>query len=135
MSICLAESLTADAQARLLTSWNKYTFDGVKYAPLMYKIIMRLATIDSVATTQMLRDNLQSLGMYVATVSGDIDKVHSKFNKNYSQLIARGATVQPHWHSVPSYLLVPRHHFKLYICRQHENYLDVNSPPSLMRPS
>jgi hypothetical protein len=35
MSICLAKSLTADAQARLLTYRNKYTFDGVEYAPLM----------------------------------------------------------------------------------------------------
>jgi hypothetical protein len=83
----------AGAQARLLTYQNKYTFDGVKYAPLMYKIIMCLANINSLATTQMLRDNLQSLGVYGATVSSNIDKVHNKFNKNYSQLIARGATV------------------------------------------
>jgi hypothetical protein len=50
----------------------------------MYKIIMQLATIDSIATTQTLRNNLQSLGMYVAVVSGNINKVHSKFNMNYS---------------------------------------------------
>jgi hypothetical protein len=93
MNICLTKSLTADAQARLLTYRNKYTFDGVEYAPLMYKIIMRLVTIDSVATIQMLRDNLQSLGMYAAIVSGSINKVHGKFDKNYSQLIARGTTV------------------------------------------
>jgi hypothetical protein len=74
VSICLAKSLTADAQARLLTYRNKYTFDGVKYAPLMYKNIMRLSTIDSVATTQMLRDNLQSFGMYAAMVSSNIKK-------------------------------------------------------------
>jgi hypothetical protein len=61
MSICLTKLLMADVQARLLTYRNKNTFDGVEYAPLMYKIIMRLATIDSVATTQTLRDNLQSL--------------------------------------------------------------------------
>jgi hypothetical protein len=47
-------SLTAKAQARLLTYRNEYTFDGVEYAPLMYKIIMRLATINSIATTQTL---------------------------------------------------------------------------------
>jgi hypothetical protein len=41
MSICLAKSLTADVQARLLTYCNKYMFDGVEYVPLMYKIIMR----------------------------------------------------------------------------------------------
>jgi hypothetical protein len=81
MSIFPTKSLTADTQARLLTYWNKYTFDGVEYAPLMYKIIMRLATINSVATTQTLRDNLQSLGTYAATVSRDINKVHSKFDR------------------------------------------------------
>jgi hypothetical protein len=41
MSIFLAKSSTADAQARLLTYRNEYTFDGVKYVPLMYKIILR----------------------------------------------------------------------------------------------
>jgi hypothetical protein len=117
MSICLAKSLTADAQARLPTYRNEYTFDGVKYAPLMYKIIMRLATINSVATTQMLHDNLQSLGTFAAMVSGDIDKIHSEFDKNYSQLIARGATVDN-----PIGILFD--HFKLYICQQHEDYLN-----------
>ncbi len=51
----------ADVQARLLTYQNKYTFDGVECAPLMYKTIMCLATIDSVTTTQTLRNNLQLL--------------------------------------------------------------------------
>jgi hypothetical protein len=125
MSICLAKLLTADGQARLLTYRNKYTFDGVKYAPLMYKIIMRLATIDSVATTQLLRDNLQSLGTYAATVSGDITKVHNKFNKNYSQLIIRGATVDnPIGILFKAYLVVPCHNFKSYIRQQHQDYLD-----------
>jgi hypothetical protein len=59
MSICLAKLLTADAQARLLTYRNKYMLVGVEYAPLMYKIIMQLATINYVATTQMLHNNLQ----------------------------------------------------------------------------
>jgi hypothetical protein len=59
MSICPAKLLTADAQARLLTYRNKYTFEVVEYTPLMYKIIMRLVTINSIATTQTLRDNLQ----------------------------------------------------------------------------
>ncbi len=59
MSICLVKSLTADMQARLLTYRDKYTFDGVEYAPLMYKIIMRLVTINFVVTTQTLGDNLQ----------------------------------------------------------------------------
>ncbi len=125
MSICLANLLTADPQARLLTYQNEYTFDGVEYAPLMNMIMIRLATIDSVATTQMLRNSLQSLGVYAATVSGDIDKVHNKFDKNYSQLIARGATVDdPISILFEAYLVVPCHDFKMYIHHQHEDYLD-----------
>jgi hypothetical protein len=82
-----------EAKVRLLAYRNNYTFDGVEYAPLVYKVIMRLATIDSIATTQALRDNLQNLDVFTATVSGDIDKINSEFNQNYSQIIARGATV------------------------------------------
>ncbi len=86
---------------------------------------MRLVTIDSVATTQKLRTNLQSLGMYAETVSGVIDKVHNEFNKNYSQLIARGATIHdPISILFEAYLVVPCHHLKSYICCQHEDYLD-----------
>jgi hypothetical protein len=115
----------ADAQARLLTYQNEYTFDGVEYAPLMFKIIMCLATIGSIATTQTLRDNLQLLGVYAATVSGKIDKVHNKFDKNYPQLIARGATIDnPISILFKAHLVVPCHNFKTYIHCQHEDYLD-----------
>jgi hypothetical protein len=54
MSICLTKSLTADAQARLLTYRKDYLIGNVECAPLMYKVIMCLLTIDSVATTQAL---------------------------------------------------------------------------------
>ncbi len=93
MATCLAKSLTADVQACLLTYRKEYTFEGVEYAPLMYKVIMRLATIDTVATTQTLQDNLQNLGVFAVTVNGDINKIHGEFDKNFSQLIAHGATV------------------------------------------
>jgi len=88
MSMCLANSLSLSAKVQLLTYKNEYIFEGVEYAPLMYKIIMRLATIASVATTQTLRDNLQNLSVFAATVSGDIDKINTEFNKNYSQILA-----------------------------------------------
>jgi hypothetical protein len=65
----------------------------VEYAPLMYKVIMRLATIEPIATTQTLRDDLQNLGVFAATVSGDIDKINSEFNQNYLQIIAREAII------------------------------------------
>jgi len=81
---------------QLLTYKNKYIFDGVEYAPLMYKIIMHLATIDSVATTQTLRDNLQNLSVFAAMVSGDINKINTEFNKNYSRFWLEGQRSTTH---------------------------------------
>jgi hypothetical protein len=125
MATCLAKSLTADAQACLLTYRKEYTFKGVKYAPLMYKVIMHLAIIDTVTTTQTLQDNLQNLGVFAATVNGDINKIHGKFDNNFSQLIAYGATVDdPIGILFDAYSVVPCYNFKQYIKRQHKDYLD-----------
>jgi hypothetical protein len=93
MSDCLSNLLSMEAKVRLLTYQNDYSFNGVEYALLMYKVIMRLATINSIATTQTLRDNLQNLGVFAATVHGNTDKINSEFDQNYSQIIARGATI------------------------------------------
>jgi hypothetical protein len=48
---CLARLLLLTAKVCLLTYRKEYTFDGVEYAPVMYNVIMRLATIDSITTT------------------------------------------------------------------------------------
>jgi hypothetical protein len=125
MGICLLKLLTAEAQACLFTYRKDYLIDEVKCAPLMYKVIMRLATINSVATTQALRDNLRALGMFASTVSGDIDMINIEFDKNYSQIIARGATIDdPIGILFLAYQVVPCYHFKSHIDRMHEDYLD-----------
>jgi hypothetical protein len=125
MSDCLSNSLSMEAKVRLLTYRNDYTFKGVEYAPLMYKVIMRLATIDSIATTQSLRDNLQNLGIFAAMVSGDIDKINSEFDQNYSQIIAQGATTNnPISIIFEAYSVVPCYNFTTYMKQQHDDYLD-----------
>jgi hypothetical protein len=124
ISMCLNKLLMASAKASLLTYRNEYTFDSVEYAPLMYKIIMRLATIDSIATTQTLRDNLQNLGVFAVTVKGDIDKVNAEFDidMNYSQLLIRGATLNdPIGILFEAYLLVPCYNFTKYISTKHDD--------------
>lgn len=125
MAICLMKTLTATAQAKLLACRSEFTFDDVEYAPLMYKIIMRLTTMDSVATTQSLRENLHNLATFATTVQGDIDKIHEEFDKNYSQIIARGATVDdPIQILFDAYNAVPCYNFKKYIESQENDYLD-----------
>jgi hypothetical protein len=127
MCMCLNKSLRASVKASLLTYRSEYTFDRVEYGPLMYKVIMHLATIDSVATTQTLRDNLQTLGVFAVTVKGDIDKVKMEFDTNYSQTLARGATLDnPIGILFEAYLLVPCYNFTKYISTKHDDYLDGN---------
>ncbi len=102
----------------------------------MYKIIIRLSTIDFVVTTKTLRNNLQWLGVYAATVNGNIDKLHSKFDKNYSQLIARGATIAgPIEILFEAYIVLPYHNFKSYTHGQHKDTLMASSQLSPTRPS
>ena len=110
---------------RLITHRNDYTFDGVEYSPLMCKVIMHLATIELIATTQTPQDNLQNLGVYTATVSGNIDMINSEFDQNYSQIITRGATVDnPISIIFEAYSVVPCYYFTTYMKCQHVNYLE-----------
>jgi hypothetical protein len=93
--------------------------------PSLYKIIMTFATIDSVATTQTLHKNLQNLGVFVEMLNGDINKIHGKFDRNDSQLLARSATVNdPIELLFDAYLVVSYHDFKEYIRHHNDNWLD-----------
>jgi hypothetical protein len=65
--------------------------------------------------------------VFSETVSYNIDKFHKEFDKNYSQLLARGAIVNSPisiLFNFDAYLVVPYHNFNLYILRQHEDYLN-----------
>ena len=76
-----------------LTFQEQGWHNNVVYAPLLHKKVMALATINSCATTKTLHSNLREITTYCATVKGDIELLHSYFDTNYSQIIARGATV------------------------------------------
>ncbi len=73
---CFNSSLTVAALACIKPYQAQDTFDGITYAPLMYKIIMHLATIDSVVTTaESHRKNLNNLPFYAASVTGNVDMI------------------------------------------------------------
>ncbi len=58
-------------------------------------------------------------------VNGDINKIHSNFDRNHSQLLARRATVDnPIGLLFNAYLVVPCHNIKEYIRRHHDDWLD-----------
>jgi hypothetical protein len=102
-------------------------FKGVEYGPLMYKTILRLATIGSIATTETLRANLNNIPSYAASVNGDVDLINFYLDTNYTQILARGATVNdPIAKLFDAYLSVPDYNFKQYISTKQDDYHDGN---------
>ena len=91
---CLYSSLTQEAKAMLLTYKKDYEIlvseEPKAVAPLMYKTIMRLATLDGNVTVTALRAKLRKLTQYKIKQNGNINKIHTYFNQNYMQLKARG---------------------------------------------
>ncbi len=84
-----------------------------------------MATIDSVATTETLCANLTNLPIYVASVNGDIDLINSYFDVNYTQILARGSTVNdPIAKLYGAYLVVPDYNFKTYMAKKQDAYHD-----------
>jgi hypothetical protein len=84
MAQCVKKSLTAASLARLKPYQVQYMFEGVEYGLLMYKTILRLATIDSIATTETLHANLNNLPSYDVSVNGNVDLINSYFDTNYT---------------------------------------------------
>jgi hypothetical protein len=86
---------------------------------------MVLATIDSVATTKTLHSNLRELPSCCSTIKGDIELLHSYFDANHTQIIARGATVNDPVNILfAAYMVVLCHNFRSYIKHKQDNYTD-----------
>ncbi len=119
------KTLTPDARVQLLPFQGDYEIDDIIYVPLLYKTIMALATINSVATTKTLRSNLGELPTYCSTIKGDIELLHSYFDANYTQIIACGATVEDPVNILFSvYRVVSFRNFRSYIKCKQDVYTD-----------
>jgi hypothetical protein len=86
---------------------------------------MALATLDFVPTTKTLRSKLRELPTYCSAIKGDIKLLHSYFESNYTQIIARGATVDDPVDILFSvYMVIPCNNFRSYIKRKQDAYTD-----------
>jgi hypothetical protein len=127
---CLYSSLTEEAKATLLTYKKDYEVmvNGQPkiVAPLMYKTMMRLATLDGNATVTALRTNLRELTQYAIKHNGNIDEIHTYFNQNFAQLKARGQSVDDvHTILFEAYLQgVPDATFHDYMSRLQDDWMD-----------
>ena len=95
---CLYNSLTEEDKATLLTYRKDYKIlvnsePKVVAKPLVYKTMMRLATLDGKATVTTLKANLCELTQYAIKENGNINTIHTYFKQNYAHLKACGQSV------------------------------------------
>jgi len=96
---CLMNSLSPKAKALLLTHREDYTILAADasgamqttiVAALMLKTMLKIATVDSKATTKTLRNNLNHLPEAMLMVKSDIELFHKYVFENVAQLNGRG---------------------------------------------
>jgi hypothetical protein len=71
----------------------EFTLGGVICGPLLLKVIIRLATMDSRATISIIQAQLNDIDAYASGVVGDVKKITDFFTDNLYRLKASGATL------------------------------------------
>ena len=100
MSEMLMNSITPEAKTQVEVFRNEYEFsdggvpgDTVTVAAALYKVIMKLTTMDDKSTNTALREAINDLPEYAVAVNGDITKINTYFDTKYAQLKARGGNI------------------------------------------
>ena len=93
MQASIWELLTLRAQQSITQYKAEYTFDGVICGPLLLKIIVSTATMDSRATISIIRARLNNIDAYAAGVKDDVDQITKFFTDNLERLKASGANL------------------------------------------
>ena len=135
MAEMLWNSLSKAAKDQVVVYKDEYELsdqgtppETVVVAPALYKVIMRLTTLDSKTTNKALRDIILDLPSYAVSVNGDIDLIHTRFLEHYAQLKARGEDVNDKEGILfDTYDHVPDAEFREYIhTKKSDYYHNVN---------
>ena len=93
MQKCIYDSLTASCKLSLVQYEPEYTWEGQICAPLLLKVLMRLATMDSVATIKALKNSMNTLAECTAKVNGDVHLITARYVEIRNRLRAAGSEV------------------------------------------
>ena len=93
MQVSIWDLLTMQAIQSLAQYEYEYTFGDVICGPILLKIIICLATMDSRATISIIRAQLNDIDAYAAGVVGDVEKITEFFTNNLDWLVASGANL------------------------------------------
>ena len=125
MQASIWDSLTLRAQQSLAQYEAEYSFNSIICGPLLLKVIIRTATMDSRATISIIRAQLNDIDAYAAGVTGDVEKITGFFTDNLDRLKASGANLDDEVDTLFKGLkAVPCEEFRNYINRKEEQYTD-----------
>ena len=125
MQVSIWDSLTMQAQQSLAQHELEYTHGGVICGPLLLKVIIRSATMDSRSTISIIQAQLNHIDAYAAGVVGDVEKITEFFTDNLDRLKASGATLDDEVDILFKGLKAVRcKEFRSYIYRKEELYTD-----------
>ena len=123
MYVCIMSSLTDDGRAKLLTRAELYTRNQVSSGPLLFKVLMMMASVDTVATISHIRLSLSNLDTYMTTIKDDIEKFNQYVRQQRQNLIARGQRSDDLLVNIfKGYLSCSDKNFVEYICRKKDLY-------------
>ena len=90
MYLCIMVLLTDEGRTKILTEAEKYTVNQIKSGPLLFKILMTKAAVDTRATVLHIRTALSNLDSYMSMIKGDVDKFNQYVCRLRQDLLARG---------------------------------------------
>ena len=94
MQKCIYDSLTAACKLSLVQYEPEYMWSEQICAPLLLKVLMRLATMDSVATIKALKNSMNTLAEYTVQVNGDVPLITARYVEIRNRLRAAGSAVE-----------------------------------------
>ena len=89
---CIMESLTEEGKNKVLAETSKYTVQNELVGPLLFKLLIQKAIVDTRATASHMREQLTSLDAYMATVNSNVAVFNQHVKVNVEGLHARGQT-------------------------------------------
>ena len=87
---CLMASLNEDAKAQVNVRRDDFMVNGHGSGPLLLKVIISLAHVDTEATVMVLRQRLADLHLYIMDINADIAKFNFYVDETLQGLNAHG---------------------------------------------
>jgi hypothetical protein len=90
MGQCLLNSMTEAGKLKIMKEYDAYYVNGNFSGPLLLKLILKKAIIDSRATSANLREQLTTLDSYMSSVDCNVDLFDQHIKEVVAGLRARG---------------------------------------------